>query len=315
MSGDGVIAKLNTALHALAEAKTLQDVKRISDLARAAEVYAKQQKLGDEAIGYAHSIKIEALRRLGEMLKDAPKAKGGLPYQERSTGSLVAPVETLAESGIDKKTSAIAQKLAALPAEQFQLVREGASTITKAIREVEHAKRPSMVDTLSGKYRVIYADPPWTYGNSGLQNYGHASFHYPTLTIDELCAMPVADISEDNAVLFLWVTSPLLEECFTVINSWGFRYKASFVWDKVRHNMGHYNSVRHEFLLVCTKGSCTPDVKELFDSVQSIERTDTHSEKPREFRAIIEKLYPHGKRIELFARTTSEGWHSWGNEP
>jgi len=133
------------------------------------------------------------------------------------------------------------------------------------------------------------------------------------MTIAQLCDLPIPDLCEDNAVLFLWVTSPLLESCFPVIRAWGFTYKASFVWDKVKHNMGHYNSVRHEFLLVCTRGSCTPDVVELFDSVQSIERT-THSTKPEEFRTIIDTLYPHGKRLELFARGTVEGWDAFGNE-
>ena len=76
--------------------------------------------------------------------------------------------------------------------------------------------------------------------------------------------------------------------------------------------MGHYNSVRHEFLLVCTRGSCLPDVPKLFDSVQSVERT-AHSEKPAEFREIISTLYPHGNRIELFARQTTEGWTTYGN--
>ena len=77
--------------------------------------------------------------------------------------------------------------------------------------------------------------------------------------------------------------------------------------------MGHYNSVRHEFLLICTRGSCTPDVVELFDSVQSIERT-THSTKPDAFRRIIDTLYPHGKRLELFARCAVEGWDGFGNQ-
>ena len=79
------------------------------------------------------------------------------------------------------------------------------------------------------------------------------------------------------------------------------------------HNMGHYNSVRHEFLLVCTRGSCTPDNVQLFDSVQSIERTE-HSKKPEAFRKIIETLYTNGSRIELFAREKHDGWQSWGNE-
>jgi N6-adenosine-specific RNA methylase IME4 len=121
-------------------------------------------------------------------------------------------------------------------------------------------------------------------------------------------------IVESDAVMFMWVTSPLLEECFPVIRAWGFKYKTSFVWDKVKHNFGHYNSVRHEMLLVCTRGSCTPDNSKLYDSVQTIERSDTHSEKPAEFRDIIDDLYPTGKRLELFARQSVNGWSGWGNE-
>jgi N6-adenosine-specific RNA methylase IME4 len=77
--------------------------------------------------------------------------------------------------------------------------------------------------------------------------------------------------------------------------------------------MGHYNSVRHEFLLVCTKGSCTPDVLKLHDSVISEERTE-HSKKPEIFRKIIDEIYPYGKRIELFARQKIGTWEVFGNE-
>jgi N6-adenosine-specific RNA methylase IME4 len=175
-----------------------------------------------------------------------------------------------------------------------------------------------------GKYRVIYADPPWQYGDRLVDGYGPAEEHagdngalghYPVMTIEQLCELPIKNLAADNAVLFLWVTSPLLEECFEVIEAWGFEYKASFIWDKVKHNYGHYNSVRHELLLLCTRGSCLPDNSELFDSVQSIERSDRHSEKPEEFRKIIDNLYHDGNRIELFARVKVEGWEAWGNEP
>ena len=125
--------------------------------------------------------------------------------------------------------------------------------------------------------------------------------------------MPVSDIAAKKAVLFLWVTSPILEESFAVIKAWGFKYKASFVWDKIKHNMGHYNSVRHELLLICIRGSCPLDNKKLFDSVQSIERTK-HSEKPEYFREIIDTIYTSGKKIELFARKKTKGWHTYGNQ-
>lgn len=180
-------------------------------------------------------------------------------------------------------------------------------------QQIAKPKTDNHVDifTTDKKYRVIYADPPWSYNDkqdTGML--GGAVKHYTTMPLNDICELPVP--SADNAVLFMWVTSPLLEDSFKVINAWGFKYKSSFVWDKVAHNMGHYNSVRHEFLLIATKGSCTPDVKRLFDSVVSIERTE-HSRKPKEFRDMIDTLYPTGNRLEMFAREAPDGWDVWGN--
>ncbi len=195
----------------------------------------------------------------------------------------------------------------------FYQVRLDEKTISQARREFNKRFKVEP-PPLEGKYRVIYADPPWKYSDSGLDDYGHAESHYPPMSINELCEMDVEDIAENDAVLFMWVTSPFLEDVFKIIKAWGFKYKTSFVWDKVKHNFGHYNSVRHELLLVCTRGSCVPDVAELYDSVQSIERSDKHSEKPREFRGIIETLYTYGNKIELFSRKDIDGWDIWGNE-
>ena len=166
------------------------------------------------------------------------------------------------------------------------------------------------------KFRVLYADPAWSYNDKqDTPQLGGAAKHYATMSVAEICKLPINDISEKNSVLFLWVTSPLLEDAFTVIKSWGFKYKTSFVWDKVKHNMGHYNSVRHELLLIATKGSCTPDNKTLYDSVQSIERNDNHSEKPIEFLNIIDDLYNYGNKLEMFCRNIKkENWYGWGNE-
>jgi len=166
------------------------------------------------------------------------------------------------------------------------------------------------------KFRVIYADPAWSYNDKqDTPQLGGAAKHYDTMSVTEICSLPVNEISEKDSVLFLWVTSPLLEDAFTVIKSWGFKYKTSFVWDKVKHNMGHYNSVRHEFLLIATKGSCTPDNKTLYDSVQSIERNDNHSEKPIEFLNIIDDIYNYGNKLEMFCRNIKKDkWYGWGNE-
>ena len=204
----------------------------------------------------------------------------------------------------------------ALPEEQKKVIDLLVSGDAKGLQDAKRIIASELVKDIppvSGKYKVIYADPPWEYGGSMNTTYGTADKHYPTMTLDDICALPIKDLSEDNAVLFLWTTSPCLEDTFKVISAWGFKYKASFIWDKIKHVMGHYNSVRHEFLLISTKGSCTPEVMKLFDSVVSEERTE-HSAKPETFREIIDTIYPSGKRIELFARDKHDGWETWGNQ-
>lgn len=212
-----------------------------------------------------------------------------------------------------EKTYLFVEQLKKEDPEQAKAIRDGKVKIVEARRQAKRADVAKAAALPSRKFRVLYADPPWKYGDHLTESYGATKYHYPSMSITELCALPIGELACDDAVLFLWVTSPLLEECFAVIKAWGFQYKASFVWDKVKHNMGHYNSVRHEFLLICTRGSCLPDAKELIDSVQSVERS-THSAKPEQFRRIIERLYPHGKRIELFAREDHDGWKTWGNQ-
>jgi N6-adenosine-specific RNA methylase IME4 len=171
-------------------------------------------------------------------------------------------------------------------------------------------------DLPKGKYSVIYADPPWMY-NSGDQHANEEQdtvigTHYPSMPLVKICEMPVSSLADDSCVLFIWTTSPTLEECFSVIKAWGFEYKASMVWDKVKHNVGHYVSVRHELLLICTRGQ-TPHVPKLVDSVYEEERT-VHSRKPEWFRTTIEAMYPSAKRVELFARESKKGWKAWGNQ-
>jgi len=309
------LQKLSDATRMLAEVRDAKEAKQMMDLAASAEHYARKAKLGQEAIDYAHGIKIDAQVMLGKFLKTDIKHDGA-----RGVGTDQVP--TLPE-GISKKESAASQFLATIAEqhpEEIQKIRIGEKTLTQVQREQRRSEALQQVEALpTDKFRVIYADPPWKYGDTLAgtisENYGGAEKHYPPMTISELSVLPIRDLAHDDAVLFLWVTSPLLFECEPVFKAWGFSYKSAFIWDKVRHNMGHYNSVRHELLLICTRGSCLPDVPQLFDSVQSIERTSTHSEKPEEFRSIIDTLYPHGERLELFARAeVSAPWKAWGSE-
>ena len=166
-----------------------------------------------------------------------------------------------------------------------------------------------------GKYQVILADPPWMYGqeqHSKEKQETVLATHYSSMTTEKICTLPIKELGLDNSVLFLWTTSPKLFESKAVIDAWGYEYKASMIWDKVKHNVGYYVSVRHEFLLICTRGSCLPDKPKLYDSVITEERTE-HSKKPERFYEIIEDIYK-GKKIELFARIKRKGWDSWGNQ-
>ena len=318
---DRVVQRLQQAEEALAYASGIDQVRLVMDVAAAQEVFATRQRMGEAVIGQAHALKVRALVRLGELLKDLPKAKGARAggKKDGSRGSYVEPrdsASTLADLRITKKLASVAQQLAALPEATREAIAQREMTLSQARREVKAKEVTKRVSLPDAKYRVLYADPPWSYhdkADAGAVQAGGAERHYPSMSIAELCALPISALCEPNAVLFLWVTSPMLCESFAVIKAWGFSYRASFIWDKVRHNMGHYNSVRHEFLLICVRGSCQPDVVKLFDSVVSEERT-THSKKPDTFRAIIDFLYPRGKRLELFARGAVQGWDTYGFE-
>jgi len=132
LNTDIVLSKLETARNALAEARTIQDTKKILDIAAAAEIYAKRQQLGEEAIQYATSIKIEALAQLGRMLQNTERATGGVAQRTRYSKVTELDPPTLAEMGLDKKTSKLAQDIADLPEEQFEAVKQGVLSINKA---------------------------------------------------------------------------------------------------------------------------------------------------------------------------------------
>ncbi len=168
----------------------------------------------------------------------------------------------------------------------------------------------------SPSFRVIYADPPWRYDQSGLvsADWGMADDHYPTMSLEDLKAIPVPDMALPDSVLFLWATSPMLPAALELMSAWGFQYKSSLVWDKGRPFLGSYVHISHELLLIGTRGSCVADVKHTSGSVIAIPRS-AHSRKPDEFRELIDSMYVFGNRIELFCRgAVPDGWQAWGNE-
>ena len=140
------------------------------------------------------------------------------------------------------------------------------------------------------------------------------------MSADDICSLPVADIAEDNSVLFLWVTFPNLQESFRVIKAWGFEYRTvAFVWVKRNKKainwfmgLGYWTRANAEICLLAVKGKpkrISKSVRQVIDS--PIER---HSKKPDETRERIVELMGDLPRIELFARQKTDGWNVWGNE-
>lgn len=166
-----------------------------------------------------------------------------------------------------------------------------------------------------GKHRIIYADPPWSYGDArtGLAS-GAAEDHYPTMKTPNICALDVASLAADDCALFCWGTFPLLEDVLEVVKAWGFKYKTAFIWDKMTPNMGHYHRCEGEILILATRGSCMPEASKREPQIVRHPRGE-HSEKPEIFREMIDRMYPSGPRIELFRRGDApKGWKVWGGE-
>lgn len=166
---DSVIVSLMRASTALTEAKTIQHTKQLIDLASAAEIWAKRQQLGDEAVGIAISIKVEALRNLGVILQGAEKATGragpGRGKAGTKSGPAFTKAPTLAELGLTKKESAVAQKLAELPDAAFEQVREGNETMSKALSKAKadkdaKAKKPVAAKPPKEKPALSVVQPP-----------------------------------------------------------------------------------------------------------------------------------------------------------
>ena len=192
---------------------------------------------------------------------------------------------------------------------------------------------------MKNKYHIIYADPPWSYNARRATNTkfgGGAMGHYDTMNLEQIKALPVQEISEDNSVLFLWVTFPKLQEGLEVMEAWGFKYVTlGFSWHKLNQKsgdlffgVGSYTKSNCEVCLLGKRGKVGiaprvapfPEPSEkmvvrshrVSSAIQS--KREKHSKKPEEARERIVELFGDISRIELFARSPSPGWHIWGNQ-
>ena len=293
-----------------------------------AMVAAKIASMNEGRPEKTRSIDLVSQEKAAEILNvSVPSIKRAKVVQEHGTPELVAAVERG-----DVAVSAAAVIAQAPPEEQVVIVAQGPKQIVEAskkvrakkaaqrreqrvdkINEIAQGNKP-LEDTADRLYPIIYADPPWRYEHSETDN-RQIENHYPTMSLDEICKLPVSSIASPDAVLFLWTTSPKLAESMDVIKSWGFVYRTCIVWDKERIGMGYYARQQHELLLIASRGSIpVPEPENRPNSVIRIKRDNEHSAKPHEFYELIERMYPEYGRIELFARNQRNGWAVWRNQ-
>ena len=166
------------------------------------------------------------------------------------------------------------------------------------------------------EFHCIVADPPSTKNQASGKNgrYGGAINHYPLMGLDRIKAMPVADLAAENAYLILWVTNSNIDEGLEVVKAWGFRYITMFHWIKPKMGVGNYLRNASETCIFAVRGKLPPKCRTQINWL--ISYPTVHSEKPREFISIVERLCD-GPYLELFCRrrpASNEKWYCWGNE-
>lgn len=320
------LVRYDQARQALAEAHRIDEVKDIADKAVALAAYARQAKDADMERWVAE-IRLRARRRIGELTADLPDGRG------KSSTAETFKRDALNAAGITKVEAHRCEQLARVPEEKFesyiaQKAEQGRPVVADEVarlvvkKERQRAATVTMAETARCtvedlaaaaakglRFGTIYADPPWLYTNQGTR--AATGNHYPGMTVEEICALPVAPLLAESAHCHLWTTNAFLFEAHRVLEAWGFEYRSVYVWVKPQMGIGNYWRVSHEFLLFGIRGSA-PFRAHDERSWGQFDRA-AHSAKPEQVRALIEKV-SGGPYLELFARRLAPGWFAWGNQ-
>ena len=255
------------------------------------------------------------------------KSLGGKPTlsMKSSEGSIDTRKEIAKHAGVSEDTIRKVEIIEKIDPEAMKKIRNNEVSINQVYKNItlgekkekvkEKFKQKGIEDFPKGKFQVILANPPWEYDFSETQS-REIENQYPTMKLKEIKELTdgkrtVKDLSSGDSVLFLWTTSPKLEEGLSVLKEWGFTYVTCAIWDKKVIGMGYYFRQQHEILLVGKKGNLpVPDPENRISSIISAKRTQ-HSRKPEEVYEILEKMYPDRTKIELFGRNQKRGWTMW----
>jgi N6-adenosine-specific RNA methylase IME4 len=164
----------------------------------------------------------------------------------------------------------------------------------------------------AGPFRVIVSDPPWAYEKRAGDATHRGDLPYPSMTTEEICALPVGELAhDDGCVLWLWTTNAFMRDAYRVLDAWGFQEKTILTWVKDRMGLGDWLRGQTEHCILAVRGRPTVTLTNQTTALHGPMRE--HSRKPDEFYALVEALCP-GSRVEMFARQVRDGWSPWGAE-
>lgn len=271
---------------------------------------------------------IEVEKVLAEAARERQGARNDIvqKFEQSSTGR--AAEQAAAIVGTNRQYISDAKRIAQRAPDLLEAVRSGEATITEAKRQIKEREReavravnralieetptPALAEP-SRRYQAIVLDPPWDWGDEGDEDqFGRARPTYGTMKFDEIADLPVDELAEDNAHIYLWITNRSLPKGFRLLDEWGFRYVTTLTWGKPHFGMGNYFRGQTEHVLFGVRGSL-PLLRRDVGTLLLAKRGERHSSKPAEFYGLVETCSP-GPWLEMFARNERPGWASWGAE-
>jgi N6-adenosine-specific RNA methylase IME4 len=317
-----VLINIDDALRALAEARTPEQLIDLSNKAEALRRYAQRARLGMAAQNRCAEIRLRAERKLGQYLAGTPRNSGGRP----KAVPLGNGFPRLQELGITRKLSHRAQRLASIPAKDFDWYLRTAADqeleITTRLLLYHSERRQATAEnrqrivggriddliefaTAGNRMGCIVIDPPWPILGSILP--------YEAIELNELLDFPIPELAAARCHVHLWtLPNSCHRSAYKLVEHWGFRVVSEFVWCKTQAGRGNYWRMSHEFLLTAVRSEDDRfDDRTLRSWIEA--PRGRHSEKPDRVREMIERASP-GPRLELFARKLVPGWYTWGYE-
>lgn len=219
-------------------------------------------------------------------------------------------------AGVRPRTMERAIELRKMDPQAFARVARGEVPLNRALAETKKAAVVEQIKSKpkplpGGRHDVIVIDPPWRYDTRGEDRDVRGTVGYPDMSVEEICAMPIASLAEKDCVLWLWTTNAFMREALRCLAAWGFTEKTILTWDKERIGVGHWLRNVTEHCILAVRGKPVVELKNQSTMLRAPRRE--HSRKPDEFYTLVESLCP-GSKLDIFARSERRGWTAWGAE-